>query len=45
MLILGSHAAIYRITEEYVDVVTLLDARTKEFAEVLEEIRQGIVNN
>ena len=45
MLILGSHVAIYRITEEYVDVVTLLDARTKEFAEVLEEIRQGIVNN
>ena len=45
MLILGSHVAIYRITEEYVDVVTLLDARTKEFAEVLEEIRQGIVKN
>ena len=45
MLILGSHVAIYRITEEYVDVVTLLDVRTKEFAEVLEEIRQGIVNN
>ena len=45
MLILGSHVAIYRITEEYVDVVTLLDARTKEFAEILEEIRHGIVNN
>ena len=45
MLIIGSHVAVYRITEEYVDVVTLLDARTKEFAEVLEEIRQGIVKN
>ena len=45
MLIIGSHVAVYRITEEYIDVVTLLDARTKEFAEVLEEIRQGIVKN
>ena len=45
MLIIGSHVAIYRISEEYVDVVTLLDVRTKEFAEVLEEIRQEIVKN
>ena len=45
MLIIGNHVAKYRITEEYVDVVTLLDIRTKEFAEVLEEIRQGIVKN
>lgn len=45
MLIIGSHVAIYRITEECVDAVTLLDARTKEFSEVLEGIRQEIINN
>ena len=45
MLIMESHVALYRVTEECVDIVTLLDARTKEFAEVLEEIRQGIINN
>ena len=45
MLIMTNHAAIYRITEEYVDIVTLLDARTKEFGEVLEEIRQRMSKN
>lgn len=44
MLIMDNHVALYRITEEYVDIVTLLDARTKEFIEVLEEIRQGTFN-
>lgn len=44
MLIMESHVAMYRVLEESVEIVTLLDARTKEFAEVLEEIRQGIAN-
>ena len=45
MLIMANHVALYRITEEYIDVVTLLDARTKEFGEVMEEIRQKVSRN
>ena len=39
MLILDHHAVLYRISEDFVDISTLLDTRTEEFSKVMEEIR------
>ena len=44
MLFLENQVALYRIAKEYIDIVTLLDVRTKEFAETLKEIRVGSFN-
>jgi len=44
MLIMGDHVALYRVTGDYVDIVNLLDTRTKEFIDVLNEIRQEAMN-
>ena len=42
MLFLKNHVALYRISEDFIEIVTLLDARTKEFTEILKEIRTGV---
>ena len=42
MLFLENHVALYRISEDFIEIVTLLDARTKEFTEILKEIRTGV---